>query len=374
MYRDNSKRRRVNKACLGQDALLQHPGAGLQPLPSIPIVTSSLRRKAILRSLYLMAMHRYVIYISDITSVPPTNKREKPHSPYSAYPQYPPPQLAPPVSQQLYQQPSQPQHAHRQAYQPQPQPSTTLDSLFREIDNLIDRYKHSFANNFDDSETRTKLHALLQLQGVLRSQKLQPHEVEAIRAQLAQLAVAPLSAPTPNSYTYHPTSAAAPYPAPSSPPAYLPPPTPTQYSTPPVASAASPPVQQPQSDLSSLLNSNALASILASVKAQQPAPTPPIAEASVPQPQTQYSQPPSTPVTVATAQPNSLIASLRAAGVLPPVGSTPVNGFVDSSTDSLYSSSPAPIPTPTFSFRAPTQPPTTSPQNDVELNSASLKM
>ena len=302
----------------------------------------------------------------------PTNVCEKTHSPYPAYHQYPP-QPTPPIPHQAYPQPNQPQYAQRPVFQHQPQPSPTLELLNRDIDNLIHRYRDALANNFNDVEIQTKLHALLQLQTILTSQTLQPHELEAIRVQLAQLTVGSPLAPLNKSYVYSPAPAAVPYSAPSNPPAYLPPSTPTHYSPPPATPLAPPPVQPPQTDLSNLLNSNALAGLLASVKAQQPAPTPPVAQVPTPQPPIQYSQPSSTPTPALSTQPNSIIASLRAAGILPPEGNTPVNGAVPSAPNPVQHSTPAPS-TPNVPVTAPTVPPTTSPKNDVELTSASLKM
>lgn len=277
------------------------------------------------------------------------------------------------MHQQSLQQLAQPSYAHRPVYQQQPQPSPTLEALLRDIDNLIYRFKTAFANNYDDAENRTKLQALLQLQIILKSQSLQPHELEAIRVQLAQLSLGPPSAPAPNSYALPPTTPAAPYPAVQSPPAYVPLSTPTHYSPPPAAPVAPPPVQQPQPDLSSLLNSNALASLLASVQAQKPAPTPPVAQTPIPPPQPQYSQAPSTPTPPATTQPSSLIASLRAAGYLPAESTPPMNGSAASALAPVYPSTQAPQ-TPQFSAAAPTTLPTSGPMNDVELTSASLKM
>jgi len=266
----------------------------------------------------------------------------------------------------------QPQFTHQPPYPHKSQSSPTSDLLYRDISDLIHHFKTSFANNPSDPQARNTLHALLQLQTLLQSHLLQPNDLERVKAQVAQLAIVP---PTPSlsSYLYPPPPAASPYPAQSNPSAYVPPSTPTYYSPPPAAPAPLPPTQQPQPDLSSLLNSSNLAHLLASVKAQQPAATPPVPSAAIPQVQTQFSQLPSTAGSTAIEQPVSLIASLRAAGVLPPEGSPSVNGAHPPAPASIYSSVQAPNATHNHPLAPPTQSSAIDPNNDVELTSASLK-
>jgi len=208
---------------------------------------------------------------------------------------------------------------------------------------------------------------------MLQSHRLQPEELEAVKAQVAQLAIVP---PTPNSssYPYPLPPAASPYPAQSNPSAYLPPPTPTYYSPPPAAPAPLPPTQQPQPDLSSLFNSSNLANLLASVKAQQPSATPSVPSAAMPHTLTQYSQPPSTAGFAAIEQPNSLIASLRAAGVLLPEGGPAAAGVQPPAAAPTYSSVQAPNAISNYPIAPPTKSSASAPNNDVELTSASLKM
>lgn len=244
--------------------------------------------------------------------------------------------------------------------------------LYRDINDLIHRFKTSFANNPSDPQARNTLHALLQLQTLLQSHRLQPDDLERVKAQVSQLAVVPPT-PIPSSYLYPPPPTASPYPAQLNPSAYVPPPTPTYYSPPPAAPAPLSPTQQPPPDLSSLLNSSNLAHLLASVKAQQPAATPPVPSAATPQPPTQFSQLPSAAGSVAIEQPNSLIASLRAAGVLPPEGSPSVNGAHPSAPAPIYSSVQAPNATHNYPLAPPTQSSAIAPNNDVELTPASLK-
>lgn len=266
----------------------------------------------------------------------------------------------------------QPQFTHQPPYQNQSQPSPTFDLLYRDISDLIHRFKNSFANNPSDPQARNTLHALLQLQTLLQSHLLQPEDLERVKAQVAQLAVVPTT-PISSSYSYHPPTAASPYPAQSNPSSYLPPPTPSYYSPPPAVPAALPPTQQAQPDLSSLLNSNNLADLLASVKAQNPAATPQAPSAAIPQPQSHFSQPLSTAGAAATEQPSSLIASLRAAGVLPPERSPSLNGAHPPAAAPIYSSVHAPNATPNYLLAPPGKLSATAPNNDVELTSASLK-
>ena len=199
------------------------------------------------------------------------------------------------------------------------------------------------------------------------AQQLAPHEVEAVQRQVAELKAAGLSAP-PTSASYVPPVNIAPVPYANDINArqqILPQNIP-QVSAP----AASPPVQvQPrQPDILSL-NSNRLADILASAKAQQAPRTSTATSTPVP-----YNQPPVIPVPASTSEgePSALLAKLRAAGILGPEGSTPVNGAL--------APPPSQYPPPQLLGNTSPLPPAKlahhsriAAQNDVELTSASLK-
>lgn len=215
-----------------------------------------------------------------------------------------------------------------------------LDSLHRDIEDLISTAKIEFASSPYDLAIQQRLKALLDLQTILRSQQLPPDQIQLIRDQVAQLSLA--------------------RPAPAAP---LPPPTPSVYIPPPA-----PPVQQP-ADIQALLSSNKLADILANAaKAQQP-PTPNILQIPLQQPQIPPSQSPMTPTPAPSGSGISLIASLRAAGVLPPDSNTPVNGSFVPPPAFGYSSHPPPA-----SQTSLARPPFQELRNDVQLTAASLKM
>lgn len=142
----------------------------------------------------------------------------------------------------------------------------------------------------------------------------------------------------------------------------------------PLPAQQAPPQQEP--DLSSLFASNALAQLLASTAKQQqtqPTPPPPQPVLLVRQGQTPFSQAPPSLAPNPAGGESSLLASLRAAGMLPPLNSTPTL--------------PPAVPA-SLSYPFPPQPiaprslqPATMPRssmapisNDVELTSASLRV
>jgi pre-mRNA cleavage complex 2 protein Pcf11 len=232
-------------------------------------------------------------------------------------------------------------------FSPAPQSANNLASLHRDIETLITAARNEFAATPWEPAIQQRLKALLDLQTIVTNQQLPPDQMQLIQTQVAQLSSAQkLALPTP-----------APIPAPA--PAPLP--------------VAAPPAPQ-QPDLQALFSSNALAGLLASAaKAQQAPVTPPVHQIQLPP-----SLLPPQPFINATPGPasggNSLIASLRAAGMLPPTSTTPTNGAVNAA--------PAPFGYPPLppTLQTPPMPSVTLPasymkqQNDVQLTSASLKM
>lgn len=251
----------------------------------------------------------------------------------------------PPSFQQNYQLPP--------SYQAPPQQANNLDSLHRDIANLISAARGEFAATPWDPAIQQRLKALLDLQTILKSQQLPQDQIHLIQNQVAQL-----------SSSARPATV-APAPAPASAPVSAPPPTITL-----------PPTQKQQPDLQALLSSNALAEILNSVaKAPQPSPAPPIPQIPLRQTSLPSSQPPINNISTPAGSQNSLIASLRAAGMLPPTTALPPNGVVNASQPLFQYSTPQPaIQTP------PTQSVTLVPSstiggyNNVQLTAASLKM
>ena len=249
-----------------------------------------------------------------------------------------------------------------------------LTSLHRDLQNLIEAAKAEWANNLSDTSIQNRLQNLLNLQQILQTQQLPLDQLIMVRNQVSQLSassqpslpVRQVVSSLENAKTL-PQGTTAQFTtflqaqAPQTP---LPPtPIPNSVVVPQATMPRIPsPAAQPNLDLSSLLASNNLASILAS--------------ASKPQHQPEYSKVSSNaengsalgPVysTSAAAPPSaavsgdSLMASLRAAGILPNAPRTPVSGHVPNASTSSSQ---------TANSGAPTAPP-----NNITLTSASLKM
>ena len=263
------------------------------------------------------------VYLQQLTA---SCKPTRPAYPvqYSAQPAAPPVQ-APYLQTPLYNQASQ-----SYGY---------LDSLNKDIASLISSARTEFATNPFDQGIQQRLKALLDLQSILQTQSLPPDQLQMIRDQVAQLSSTAQSS----------VSHAAPLP-----------PQPT--------------LQQQEPNLSSLFAPNALAELLASTaNRQQPTPPPPQHALPVRPVQTPLPPAPPSATPTATTGESSLLASLRAAGMLPPLSSTPT----------LPPALPASLPfafTPHATVLTPPVLPTVAPRpamahigHDVELTSASLK-
>ncbi len=285
--------------------------------------------------------HAQVRYPTTSHDVVSAHEYLQTRSPYPPYPQH----SAPPPTPQ-YQQNFQ----HSTTYPPQSQPQRTinLDSLHRDLAELISAAQNEFAANPWEPSIQDQLRALLELQNILKSHQLPPNQIQQVRDQVSQLHAARRSAII------------------VSPPAAVPPP--------PVAP---PSVPQQQPDLQALMSSNTLAQILASAaQSQQQPPGPPATLAPVRPLELQAPQPPlNTTPTTAGAE-SSLMASLRAAGILPSNAEKLVNG-VSHAPRSTFTYPPPQIigqtpPIPSLSGLA--VPAAIETRNDVRLTSASLKM
>lgn len=200
---------------------------------------------------------------------------------------------------------------------------------------------------------------------MLEAHQLAPHDLEAVRRKVAELKVAGLSAP-PASASYVPplNIAPAPYGDDINVRQQI-----LQQSIPQISAPAAPPavqVQARQPDILTL-NSNRLADILASAKAQQAPRTPPGTSTTV-----TYTQPPVIPASTPRGEPSALFAKLRAAGILGPEGSTPVNGAL-APPPSQYPPPQLPGHTSILPSAKLAHPSRIVAQNDVELTPASLK-
>lgn len=264
----------------------------------------------------------------------PSNRRQQPRPPYTPHNQYPLPQHVPQPLPQSFQHPtSYTQHS------PGPQ---TLDSLNRDIAELVRTTRDQLAANVYDNSLKGRLTALLQLQDVLSRQQITPNQVQAIRDQITALSAplgrVPISVP-PNYST--PTPAFQQQQVPFNP--------------------RSTPVPQPQvAGLQASLDSKNLADIIA--KVQRAPATPPAPPVSLPQPQSVPNQ--NTSVPPAPAPGLDLLAALRAQGFLPTGSTPPVNVSNSYRPPSTTTQTP---PIPSTRLAAPAL------VNDVELTSASLK-
>ncbi|KAI9684711.1 MAG: hypothetical protein M1829_000086 [Trizodia sp. TS-e1964] len=242
--------------------------------------------------------------------------------------------------------PQQPQYPHIQTNIQHWQASEELygqlngsvDTLNNDIANLISSARIEFASNPYDEGVRQRLKALLDLQAILKSQQLPVDQIQAIREQVAQLS---LLAP------------------------------PVQ--TVPVAQAGSGLPEPPSQSQTTMFPPNALAQLLGT---KAPAQQPPVTRPSHPSLQAEpflpsLGQPPSNASSAPPTIESSLIASLRAAGMLPPPP-----------TESMPLSSPMPLlfppPPPNNSIPSfPSQilaPPNINQiSQDIELSSNSLK-
>lgn len=250
-----------------------------------------------------------------------------------------------PPSQQYTQQPA-PAPSWQHPSQGYGTPENSVDTLNRDIADLITTSKADFAKNPWDNSIQTRLKALLDLQTILSSQQLPPDQIVLIKNQVAQLSEAAHSSTL---------KVAASQPTP--PPA-------------PVAAA-----QQPS--LSSLLGPGALAALLAR-QSTTPQPTPSQSTAPIrsppPSAQPTYNPPSGTPSTsTSLPDPGSLLERLRAAGILQgaPPTSTPT-----SLSAALPGKIPPGFPPPPFINTPPnsSRTPLAEIPNDVILKPASLKL
>jgi pre-mRNA cleavage complex 2 protein Pcf11 len=222
-----------------------------------------------------------------------------------------------------------------------PQPGISVDALNDDIQNLIAAFKAEVARTPQDPSIQTRLKALLDLQSILQTQHVSQDQLEAIKNQIAALAVT-IRAP--------PAQTSTPVPIPQ-----------------PVAVA--PPAAAPKVSLDSILGPGALAALLARGSATPPVstPQPPPATIAIRPPPTQRQEPQQS-ATPVPSDPMSLLGMLRQAGMLgavtPSSGSTPVPII----TPSVPLSFPPPPPLPGMGF--PTMENLTS---DITLKASSLK-
>ncbi|KAL8778752.1 MAG: hypothetical protein Q9213_007265 [Squamulea squamosa] len=237
-----------------------------------------------------------------------------------------------------------------------------LSALHRDIENLISTTKLEFAARHWDTGLQTKLKALLDLQSIMRNQQLPPNQIQAIRDQVSQLA-----------QTQSPAT-----PTPAQPPLSLPLPVPVPTPTVSTYPVSSLPTSQPPADVQSMLDSNVLAEILASAaRAKQQTPVPSAASSVPSSGNTLAAAPLPPPNRVATPSSNatSLLANLKALGMLMPDTSTPNGTMPTAQPASQFPQSyQNNLNAPSMHSSNLARPPLQDVMNDVELTNASLKI
>lgn len=236
----------------------------------------------------------------------------------------------------------------------------TTDSLYQDIENLVSSSTAEFTRNPWDPSIRVRLKALLDLQAILKSQQLPPHQLQAVRDQVTQL----------QRVSSNPIPAPVPAPAPIMNP----------YATAPSSHAAySPPIQvayQPATPPVLLPPAGTLADLLAVAARAKQTPVSVPTNAQIPLRQPQLPPPQQSPHVqpASTGGADSLLASLRAAGLIPPSRSTPVNGQSALGSTMVSYGVPDSISTPPVQLASLVKVSTIEQRNSVELISASLKM
>lgn len=196
---------------------------------------------------------------------------------------------------------------------------------------MIQGARNEFAAKPWDISIQSRLKALLDLQNILNQGQLQPHEMQAVRDQVARIYSAPRPPVTPLPTPY----VASPHQQPPHP----------QLSQ---QSDTQPLPLPPNTDLQAFLSSNNLADIIA--KAQRGSPAPPVPQTSaIPE-----STSSSVPTSNLSCNGTTLLESLRTSGLF-----APLNGSQD------------PYGTPPPQQTGQLQ---TGPFNDVILTTASLKL
>lgn len=266
-----------------------------------------------------------------------------------------PPFQSTPVQQGSYQFPQPPQQ----------QPRNDAESIKRDLVGVIAQTQRDFASDPSSPKIQQKLKALLDLQQILNSQEVAPQALQAIAAQIAQLAVpaTPQSSATPpvsSTPQWQPPAQAPPFP-------FQPP---APFSQPPSAPPSFP--QQPPP--MPAFNPQQLSSLAALFQNTQKPSTPQIREAAPSlekAPHAQLHNIQSQPIATATPQLGSdLIASLTRAGLMktPSAAQTPVPPPTDlmAMLSSLHKRNPS-------QNTVPFMPTTTSGKPSVPTTNAALK-
>ena len=243
-----------------------------------------------------------------------------------------------------------------------------LDSLHTDLQGLVNGAKEEWSRNLNDTNVQYRLENLLHLQQILNTQRLPSDQIQLVRHQISLLSISaqpnlpvhPITS-QPGYVTNLPQEASSQLAAllqsqlPSSSLPLIP--EPNAHTTPQPAPPKTPsPAPQQNLYLSSLLSPDNLASILAAASAPQPPPVTSSAPLGGPPTPTLFNVQ-AGPISISentTSSGDSLMASLRKAGILPPVSETSINGGHTPAAQVPFMSS--------------------LPPNDVKLTSASLKM
>lgn len=238
-----------------------------------------------------------------------------------------------------------------------------MSSLHQEIEQLIARARADLALQPLNQDISKRIKALTDLQSILLHQELPQDELMTIRRQIAQISATSISAPRTTTLPVHSAATVIPTPTVAPAPVATPVPTVPIVPTPPPIQPQAAAPSLTQQGLQALLNPGTLAELLRASTArgnQTPTPT----AQPIPPP----SAPPSMSQSASVASQgaaSSLIASLRAKGLLPPVSNPSAPPAQISSLPLVLPGQGAPAASapPLFSITT----------IDVPLNSSSVK-
>jgi pre-mRNA cleavage complex 2 protein Pcf11 len=239
-----------------------------------------------------------------------------------------------------------------QVYQMPQQPTPVMDyNLHRDVENLITLERQKFAANLYDSEIQVRLKALLDLQTILKSQRLSQPELQAVQMQVRQLQAQSEQRQV-------------------QPPAIRSPP-PQHFGRPAQTTYAAPSIPTPSQQQKSLAELLAAAS-----RTEQPTPSPAndlsaaLRAYSTPVPPPMPHMPSQQP---AAAGANSLLDQLRSAGLLSAT-TTPVPPPASLAPPALPAATPLPTSSLTLQHLQSLLNASKPSRYDIELTTTSLKM
>ncbi|KAM0714032.1 hypothetical protein Q7P37_010996 [Cladosporium fusiforme] len=236
---------------------------------------------------------------------PPPGQYQYQRQQHTPQPGLQPPFQHTPVQQGGYPYAQPPQQQH---------PRTDAESIKQDVAGVIAQTQRDFASDPGNPKLQSKLKALFELQQVMNTQQLPPQALQAVAAQIAQLAVPATPQPS-----VTPPVSSTPQWQPPAPAATFPFQPPAPYSQP---SSAPPPFMPPQPPAMPALNPQQLGSLAALLQNTQKPTTPQIREAAPSLEKAPHSQLHNIQNQAAAAPTpqsgNDLLAALTKAGLMKP--------------------------------------------------------